>query len=107
MRDGLSSHEGWRNAVLGDVAEFLNGYAFKPSDFTDDGLPVVRIKQLLNPSAPVDRFDGDLGERYLLRNGDLVFSWSGTLAVRRWDRGPAWLNQHLFKVIPAPGVDKV
>ena len=61
MRDGLSSHEGWRNAVLGDVAEFLNGYAFKPSDFTDDGLPVVRIKQLINPSAPVDRFRLDRG----------------------------------------------
>jgi type I restriction enzyme S subunit len=41
-----------------------------------------------------------------LENGDLVFSWSGTLAVRLWDRGPALLNQHLFKVVERHGVDR-
>ena len=62
------------------------------------GLPIVRIQQLLNPYAVADLFTGSLDSRYRIDTGDLVMSWSGTIAVVQWDRGPAWLNQHLFRV---------
>lgn len=88
------------------LASYRNGWAFKPSDFSDEGLPVVRIQQLVDPTAPVDRYNGQLPEQVQLRDGDLVFSWSGSLEVRVWNRGPAYLNQHLFRVDPAPHIDR-
>ncbi len=97
---------GWRETTLGEVAEFLNGYPFKPSELGEEGLPVIRIQQLLDPSGRVDRSLVETPRRCQLENGDLVFSWSGTLAVRLWDRGPALLNQHLFKVVERHGVDR-
>lgn len=95
----------WSNVTtLGELAQFTNGYAFKPSDFTPTGLPVVRIHQLLDANADVDRFDGQIGDGHRIQSGDLVMSWSGTIAVVVWKRGKAWLNQHLFRVDPRDGV---
>jgi type I restriction enzyme, S subunit len=91
---------------IAGLADYINGRAFKPSEFVDDGgLPVIRIKQLLDPSAPLDRFDGEYSEKHLIEDGDIIFSWSATLAVETWQRGSALLNQHLFKVVPDEGVD--
>lgn len=87
------------------LADYINGYPFKPDDFTPDGLPVVRIAQLNDPSAPVDRYSGRVPRRNRLNDGDLVFSWSGSLSVAIWNRGEAILNQHLFRVLPRPGID--
>ncbi|MBK9179963.1 MAG: restriction endonuclease subunit S [Acidimicrobiales bacterium] len=98
--------ENWSEATLGEVAEYFNGYPFKPADLGTEGLPVIRIKQLLDEREPVDRSVVDVPERCLLGDGDLVFSWSGTLAVRIWNRGPALLNQHLFRVVERAGIDK-
>jgi type I restriction enzyme, S subunit len=92
---------------LSACAEFINGRAFKPADFTSSGLPVIRIKQLLDRAAEPDRYAGDFDDKHLLRNGDLVFSWSATLAVLRWDRGPGLLNQHLFRVVERDGIDRM
>ncbi len=97
--------EGWTETTLGDVAEYINGYPFKPSDLGEIGTAVIRIKQLLEPSEKVDRTIVKVPERCVLRDGDIVFSWSGTLAVRVWNRGPAYLNQHLFRVVEKPGVN--
>jgi type I restriction enzyme S subunit len=96
----------WVQTTLGDVADYVNGFPFKPSDLGDFGLPVIRIKQLLDPLEPTDRSEIATPERCHLRDGDIVFSWSGTLAVRRWERGAALLNQHLFRVLEKPGVDR-
>ena len=98
--------EGWVETTLDGIAEYINGYPFKPSDLGDVGLPVIRIKQLLDPHEPVDRTETGTPDRCLLRDGDIVFSWSGTLAVRIWNRGPAKLNQHLFRVVEKEGVYK-
>ncbi len=87
------------------LADYINGRAFKPDDFSETGLPVVRIEHLLDPGAACDTYDGDVDDRHLLRDGDIVFSWSATLAVERWARGKAILNQHLFRVLPRPEVD--
>ena len=94
----------WTESTLGDIAEYINGYPFKPSDLGDEGTAVIRIKQLLDPMEKVDRTTVDVPERCVLSNGDIVFSWSGTLAVRVWNRGSAYLNQHLFRVIEKTGV---
>lgn len=98
--------DGWIETTLDGIADYINGYPFKPTDLGDVGLPVIRIKQLLDPNEPVDRTETDTPDRCLLRDGDIVFSWSGTLAVRIWNRGPAKLNQHLFRVVEKKNVYK-
>lgn len=89
--------------TLGSIATFVNGYPFKPSELNGRGLQVLRIRQLLDPTARIDRSDVAVPTKNLITNGDLIFSWSGTLASRIWTRGPAVLNQHLFKVEPREG----
>jgi len=98
--------DGWIETNLEGIAEYINGYPFKPADLGENGVPVIRIKQLLDPNEPVDRTETETPERCLLRDGDIVFSWSGTLAVRIWNRGTAKLNQHLFRVVEKKGVYK-
>ncbi len=95
-----------RSVSLARLAQYVNGRPFKPDEFTPSGLPVVRIRQFLDPAAEPDHFDGPVEERHRLRDGDLVFCWSASLAVGTWHRGEAVLNQHLFNVRPAPAVDK-
>lgn len=97
-------HHDMADMPINQAARFLNGFAFKPSDFDRIGLPVIRIQQLLDESAETDRFSGQLDHRYRIRTGDIIMSWSGTIAVARWTRGDAWLNQHLFRVDPLPTV---
>jgi type I restriction enzyme S subunit len=87
------------------LAEFVNGNAYKPEDFGDSGTPVVRIKQLLDESAELELAPVPTRPVWLT-DGDLVFSWSATLAVRFWNRGRALLNQHLFRVDVHPSVDR-
>ncbi len=98
--------EGWTVATLGEIADYQNGYPFKPDELGSAGLPVIRIKQLLDPAEPVDRSLVDVHRRHHISDGDLIFSWSGTLAVRFWDREPALLNQHLFRVVERSGIDR-
>lgn len=88
-----------REATLGDIADFQNGGAFKKDLLGSKGLPVVRIRELFDESLEMGCYDeDDYDERHLLDNGDLIFTWSGRLGVKFWERGPALLNQHLFKV---------
>lgn len=93
---------GWTWAAFSTLADFLNGYAFKPSDFQSDGLPIVKIPELKNGvSSKTPLNDGkNVPARLHLNTGDLLFSWSGTLAVSEWTGGAALLNQHLFRVQP-------
>lgn len=83
---------------LGDVATYINGYAFKPSDYSDTGLPIIRIQDLTGNAYQTNRYEGILSERYAVDDGDILISWSASLGVFEWDGGPAWLNQHIFKV---------
>lgn len=97
---------GWRRASLATLASYVNGFAFNDQFWSEKGLPIVRIAQITGSQPVVDRFDGQLQSHYRLDDGDLIFSWSGTLAVVRWHGGPAWLNQHLFRVEPRSDVDR-
>lgn len=87
------------------TARFINGAAFKPSEWGEEGKPIVRIAQLTG--GEFDNFyDGNINPRYEIADGCLLFSWSATLDSFEWDRGPALLNQHIFKVLPHPNTSK-
>ena len=83
---------------LGDVATYINGYAFKPEDRGKTGLPIIRIQDLTGNSYDLGFYDGKYPERIEINNGDVLISWSASLGVYVWDRGKALLNQHIFKV---------
>ena len=93
----------WALVRLGQAMELINGRAFKPSDWTREGMPIVRIQNLNNPTAAFNRYDGDVKNQFLIDTGDFLISWSGTpgtsFGAHIWDRGPAVLNQHIFKAI--------
>ena len=88
----------WTPASLGDLGTYINGMAFKPSEWTSDGLPIIRIQNLTDSGKPFNRFSGDFNSRYLIRDGDLLISWSASLGAFIWHRGDAILNQHIFRV---------
>lgn len=97
----------WHRVPLTALANYVNGYPFKPEDHGQDGWPIVRIEQLKDPDTRYDYFDGKVPRENYIADGDLIFSWSASLFLRIWDRGPAILNQHLFKVVPNPDIDKL
>ena len=84
---------------LGDVATYVNGYAFKPSDRGEKGLPIIRIQDLTGNAYDIGFYDGDYPKRVEINNGDILISWSASLGVYVWDQGKALLNQHIFKVV--------
>ena len=90
---------GWQRVRLGDLGRFVNGRAFKPSDWGESGLPIVRIQNLTSEEAPFNHYDGAVSADNLIDRGDIVVSWSASIEARTWDRGPAVLNQHIFKVV--------
>ncbi len=90
---------GWEVKKLGKVATFINGYPFKPVEWSDKGLPIIRIQNLNNESAKYNYFDGNLHDKYLICSGDILISWSASLGVYEWKNENAYLNQHIFKVV--------
>lgn len=83
---------------LGEVAEFVNGRAFKPSDWSTTGLPIIRIQNLTGSNKSFHYFDGEVQEKHLVKKGDILISWSASLGVYIWQETNAVLNQHIFKV---------
>ena len=84
---------------LGDVATYINGYAFKPEHRGKKGLPIIRIQDLNGNSHDLAFFDGKYPEQVEINTGDILISWSGSLGVYKWNKGKALLNQHIFKVL--------
>lgn len=83
---------------LGDVATYINGFAFKPSDWGEHGLPIVRIQNLTGSGEVFNRYAGEYPEKVEINDGDILISWSASLGVYTWTGGKAILNQHIFKV---------
>jgi type I restriction enzyme S subunit len=100
VKDGVP--EGWQSLPLTSVADFVNGFAFKPEHQQEVGLPIVKIPELRDGvSGKTPRNSGVIvPSRNHIDTGDVLFSWSATLLVNEWWEGPALLNQHLFKVAP-------
>lgn len=91
---------GWEWARIDDTGDYVNGLAFKNSDWKSAGIPIIRIQNLTNPSVPFNYADGPFPEDRMAHDGDILVSWSATLNAFRWYRGDAVVNQHIFKVIP-------
>ena len=99
--------KGWKNRPLSSLANFINGRAFKPSDWTSEGLPIIRIAQINEPFSDYNCYNGDdVDSKYLVTKGDLLFSWSATLTATIWQHYDAILNQHIFKVEEKSGVER-
>lgn len=94
----------WRLGSIDETGRYINGVAFKPTDWTDQGFPIIRIQNLTDASKPLNRTTRAVDEIYKVEHGDLLVSWSATLDAFIWDREPALLNQHIFKVIPDESV---
>ena len=93
--------KGWEVKALDEIAEFLNGLALQkyPEDAECPRYPVLKIAQLREGSTKSqDVFSSNIPDEYIVRNGDYIFSWSGSLLAKFWLGGDAALNQHLFKV---------
>lgn len=101
LRDG-ELLEGWSSSSLLDIANYLNGLAmqkFRPGD-GENGLPVLKIKELRQGfcDASSELCSRSIKPEYIVHDGDVIFSWSGSLLVDLWCGGTCGLNQHLFKV---------
>jgi type I restriction enzyme S subunit len=96
----------WKWEPLGKVATYLNGRAFKPSEWKDSGKPIIRIQNLNKPNAKYNYTKVEFEERYKVVKGDLLFAWSASLGAYIWKGDEAWLNQHIFKVVPKEITDK-
>jgi type I restriction enzyme, S subunit len=91
----------WEEKSLDEIADFLNGLALQkfPASEGDDYLPVIKIAQLrTNNTEGADRASTNISSQYVIEDGDILFSWSGSLTVVAWCGGKGALNQHLFKV---------
>lgn len=89
----------WKKVKLGDIATYINGCAFKPSDWSNQGVPIVRIQNLTGSFSETNYYDKHYNSKYEINNGDVLISWSASLGVYVWDKGRAILNQHIFKVV--------
>ena len=94
--------DGWREGNLLDIANYLNGLAmqkFRPQE-NEDSIPVLKIKELRQGICDVnsEQCSRNIKSEYIVRDGDVIFSWSGSLLVDIWCGGTCGLNQHLFKV---------
>ena len=94
--------KGWALAAVGKIASLINGRAFKPEDWSNEGLPIVRIQNLNDHNKSFNYCNFQTDEKFLINSGQLLFAWSGTPGTSFgcfiWNRGKAVLNQHIFRV---------
>ena len=89
----------WQASTLGKLAKFLSGYAFKYQDLTDYGWRVVRISNLHKPTFPFWHYDGPVKDSWIIRSGDILFTWAGvasSIDCVRYDGPDALMNQHIY-----------
>ncbi|MCB9497418.1 MAG: restriction endonuclease subunit S, partial [Fibrobacteria bacterium] len=93
--------EGWQSGKVGSLCHFTNGNGFRPEDWKESGLPIIRI-QNLNGSKDFNYYQGDVKPSWIVNPGDLLFAWAGVKgvsfgpAIWRGERGV--LNQHIFSI---------
>jgi len=98
--------KGWEMKSVYSIAQFVNGAAFKSKDFLDNrslGLPVIKIVEIKQGITSQTKYSNkELDEKYVIKNNDILFPWSGnphtSLGIHLWDKGKAFLNQHIFVV---------
>lgn len=95
----------WVLSPIFNTGQYINGKAFKPTDWEDSGTPIIRIQNLSNRESECNYYNGVIEEKYIVNKDDILFSWSGTLGVYRWHGDKAYLNQHIYKVVPNQDID--
>ena len=93
--------EGWARTTLGALGVYLNGRAFKSTEWSRTGRQIIRIQDLTGSSHNPNYYRGEADERHVVRTGDFLISWSATLGAYIWTGPEAVLNQHIFKVLSA------
>ncbi|OQP65862.1 hypothetical protein A3860_14810 [Niastella vici] len=94
--------ESWEKVRLGEIATYINGKAFKPIDWSKEGLPIIRIQNLNKENSHFNYCNFKVEDKYYVKTGDLLFAWSGTpdtsFGAHIWKGENAVLNQHIFKI---------
>jgi type I restriction enzyme S subunit len=98
LEQEISVPQGWKATTLGQLGRYLNGRGFKRSEWSDKGLPIIRIQNLTGSGEEFNYYDGKVEDRHVVNTGDLLVSWAATLDAFIWDGPKAALNQHIFKV---------
>ncbi|MBT6199597.1 MAG: restriction endonuclease subunit S [Bacteroidetes Order II. Incertae sedis bacterium] len=96
----------WKDVALYEAANWKNGLAFKNIDFSNVGLPVIKIAELKNGISGQTKFtEATYPPEVFIQSGDMLFAWSGSpqtsIDTFIWDGDDGWLNQHIFKVTPS------
>ena len=90
----------WKISAMKHIGRYINGYAFKPEDWGNSGLQIIRIQDLTGSNDKPNYYNGTIDSRYHIYPGDILISWAATLDAFDWCKGEGWLNQHIFKAIP-------
>jgi len=101
--DPATNLHGWPMVKVKDAIELINGRAFKPTEWSKSGLPIIRIQNLKDSQADFNRYDGEFAPKHLVGKGALLISWAGQLVsfgVHIWAGPEGVLNQHIFKCEP-------
>ena len=104
-REGNVRSSNFPAVPIGEICELINGRAFKPEDWQragSGGLPIIRIQNLNTPDSEFNYYTGEVRDRFIVNEGELLFSWSGSrgtsFGAHIWKGEKAILNQHIFKV---------
>lgn len=92
--------EEWGISKLKYLGKYINGYAFKPEDWSSIGKRIIRIQDLTGSNDNPNYYTGSIDPRYEVNDGDILVSWAATLDAFIWDNGEGLLNQHIFKAVP-------
>jgi type I restriction enzyme S subunit len=107
--DPMTNPKGWDAAPLGHVCVLTNGRAFKPSEWEETGIPIIRIQNLNDTEKPFNYTTKPWPKKFFAGTGDILLSWSGTPGTSfgcfRWLGPNGWVNQHIFRVTPKPIVE--
>ena len=104
LREIFESNEAkkWPNLCLRELCILVNGKAFKPSDWSTSGKPIIRIQNLNDATKPFNYWDGSLEKQVIVNPGAVLLAWSGTpgtsFGTHIWNREDGVLNQHIFRV---------
>ena len=104
---------GWRISPVYELANYVNGAAYKAFEPNAErrGLPIIKIAELKTGVTTQTAFSAvEMPQKYLILTGDILFSWSGnpdtSIDTFVWAHKPAWLNQHIFRVLPTASTDR-
>ena len=96
----------WIQSRVKYLGDYINGYPFKPSDWSSYGRPILRIQNLNSPATEANRYEGELPPRYLVKNGDLLISWSASLGIFKWQTNRFGIRNNFPPTIGCNGSKK-